>query len=78
MLITFGSFSLHENIVWGVSSEVISTANSSSEQLKFKSQFTVFVFWSVFNTVSNGSALHFAATYPTFKLIDVPCTAHNN
>lgn len=43
MLITFGSFSLHEKIVWGVSSEVISTANSSSEQLKLKSQFTVFV-----------------------------------
>lgn len=44
MLITFGSFSLHEQIVWGVSREVISTANSSSEQLKLKSQFTVFVF----------------------------------
>lgn len=44
MLITFGSFSLHEKIVWGVSSEVISSANSSSEQLKLKSQFTVFVF----------------------------------
>lgn len=45
MLITFGSFSLYEKIVWGVSSKVISTANISSEQLKLKSQFTVFVFW---------------------------------
>lgn len=46
MLITFGSYSLHEKIVLGDSREVISTANSSSEQLKFKSHFTVFVVWS--------------------------------
>lgn len=46
MLISFGSYSLHEKIVLGNSREVISSANSSSEQVKLKSHFTVFVVWS--------------------------------
>ena len=48
MLIGFGSYSPHEKIVLGDSREVISSANSSSEQLQLqlKSHFTVFVVWS--------------------------------
>lgn len=45
MLITFGSYSLHEKIVLGNSRKVILTSNSSSEQLKLKPHFTVFVVW---------------------------------
>lgn len=33
LIITFGSYSVHEKIVLGDSRDVISTANSSSEQL---------------------------------------------